>query len=141
MPEGNEAPPCGSERRLHGTRSEGQALPNLERRRIRLPQLPRSHRGEVRRRSVLRALQAGPRSALRHPRRRATHSHQGLNMEKTIRMALERETKGAIRYQETNARGDIATLEESLIGTLYIRKSALPPREVPTTLDVTVRTA
>jgi len=41
-----------------------------------------------------------------------------------VSMVLERETKGAVRYQEVDAAGNPMT-EDYKIGTLYIRKSAL----------------
>lgn len=61
-------------------------------------------------------------------------------MEKTVRFTLERETKGAIRYQEVTEAGDVATVDQQLIGTLYLRKSGVG-REVPASVEVTVRTA
>jgi hypothetical protein len=37
---------------------------------------------------------------------------------------LEKETKGALRYQEVDEKGDIIEQAWSKIGTLYVRKSA-----------------
>jgi hypothetical protein len=54
-------------------------------------------------------------------------------------MDLERETKGAVRFYEVNSNGRVATLEESLLGTIYLRKSALGG-EVPASIEVTVKT-
>lgn len=52
--------------------------------------------------------------------------------------ALERETKGAVRFQETDANGAPITIENGAsIGTLYVRKTALN-RAVPRKLYVEV---
>lgn len=48
---------------------------------------------------------------------------------------LERETKGAVRYQEDAAQG----FEK--IGTLYIRKTTFGKPEYPKVLHVTIETA
>lgn len=56
----------------------------------------------------------------------------------TIQFTFERETKGAVRYQEVVPSG---TLDEPQIGTLYLRKSGLRRAGftgIPTVLDVTV---
>jgi hypothetical protein len=53
---------------------------------------------------------------------------------------LERETKGAGRYNEIDATG--ATLKPfdaaAMIGTLYIRKNAFRGRRLPSRLEVSV---
>ena len=54
---------------------------------------------------------------------------------KTIYMKLEKETKGAVRYQEVDSKGE--KLSNYAIGTLYIRKSALTT-PYPTSLTVTI---
>lgn len=57
-----------------------------------------------------------------------------------IKFALERETKGAVRFQEVDGKGaalDIA--DGAQIGTLYVRKSALPGGVIPKSLDVEVK--
>lgn len=46
-----------------------------------------------------------------------------MNMQKVI-MALRNETKGAVRYQEIDSNGK-PVLTNYILGTLYIRKSAL----------------
>ena len=43
-----------------------------------------------------------------------------------VTMLLDRETKGALRYQEVDSSGAALELVNSVIGTLYLRKSALP---------------
>lgn len=44
----------------------------------------------------------------------------------TARFVFERETKGAVRFQETDATtGRPLDMQEAAIGTLYIRKTAL----------------
>jgi hypothetical protein len=52
---------------------------------------------------------------------------------------LDRETKGAVRYQEVDAHGNPETVYHA-IGTLYVRKTAFPkgtavPAEVTVTVD------
>jgi hypothetical protein len=44
----------------------------------------------------------------------------------TICFAIEKETKGAVRYQEVEADGKPAFAPK--VGTLYLRKTALPGR-------------
>jgi hypothetical protein len=56
-------------------------------------------------------------------------------MARTIHFRVEKETKGAVRYQEVNEDG--SDVFNAAIGTLYIRKSALPGK-VLDTLTVTV---
>ena len=51
---------------------------------------------------------------------------------------FERETKGAVVFQETNADGDVIDAAAgATVGTLYIRKSKLP-NGIPQTLAVTI---
>ena len=57
-------------------------------------------------------------------------------MQTTLKFTLEKETKGAIRYQEVGDDGAPAFAPQ--VGTLYIRKSALPGGKVPKTLTVTI---
>ena len=49
-----------------------------------------------------------------------------------LRFAFEKETKGAVRFQEVGEDGKPAFAPS--IGTLYIRKSALPDGKIPQTL-------
>ena len=58
-------------------------------------------------------------------------------MKEVIYMVLERETKGAVRYQEVDSDGKVKTIEDYTIGTLYVRKSALEGK-VPQKLTLTV---
>ena len=51
-------------------------------------------------------------------------------------MTLERETKGAVRYQEVRD-GTPVDIHDAVIGTLYIRKAALTG-PVPKYIRVTV---
>jgi hypothetical protein len=61
-------------------------------------------------------------------------------MERTVRLKLEKETKGALRYMEVDPHGNVEVdLADALIGTLYVRKSAMLG-ETPTVIDVTVKT-
>ena len=57
-------------------------------------------------------------------------------MDVTLHFAVEKETKGAVRYKEVNADG--TDVFDAKIGTLYVRKSAMPGRVVDK-LEVTVR--
>lgn len=45
-------------------------------------------------------------------------------MNSTLRFTIEKETKGAVRYKEVDESGNDAFAPE--IGTLYVRKSAMP---------------
>jgi hypothetical protein len=59
-----------------------------------------------------------------------------------VNMILDRETKGALRYQEVNGEG--AALEigaGAKIGTLYIRKDAFKAGTAPKAVAVTVLSA
>jgi hypothetical protein len=53
-----------------------------------------------------------------------------------LRFAFEKETKGAVRFQEVGEDGKPAFAPS--IGTLYIRKSALPDGKIPQTLTVII---
>jgi hypothetical protein len=54
-------------------------------------------------------------------------------MQLKLKMTLEKETKGAVRYAEDKP----ASGAEPAIGTLYIRKSALGGK-IPQTIEVMV---
>jgi hypothetical protein len=55
-----------------------------------------------------------------------------------VTMTLEKETPGAIRYQEVDAKGGVVTMAEGAkIGTLYMRKVAFG-KAVPKSISVTV---
>jgi hypothetical protein len=41
-----------------------------------------------------------------------------------MRFKLEKETKGALRYQEVDEKGEVIERAWAKIGTLYVRKSA-----------------
>ena len=53
-----------------------------------------------------------------------------------LRFSFEKETKGAVRFQEVGEDGKPAFAPS--IGTLYIRKLALPDGKIPQTLTVTI---
>jgi hypothetical protein len=58
-----------------------------------------------------------------------------------VRFKLEKETKGALRYQEVDDKGEVVEQAWAKIGTLYIRKSAFERgAEFPRSLRVTVET-
>ena len=58
-----------------------------------------------------------------------------------VRFELEKETKGALRYQEIDEKGEAIEQALAKIGTLYMRKSAFEQGAAfPQTLRVTVET-
>lgn len=56
-----------------------------------------------------------------------------------LKFEFEKETKGAVRYQEIGDDGTPAFAPQ--VGTLYVRKSALPGGKIPKTLIVTIESA
>jgi hypothetical protein len=60
----------------------------------------------------------------------------GGSHEYQAQFAFEKETKGAVRYQEVGEDGAPAFAPQ--VGTLYIRKSAMPGGKIPKTLIVTI---
>ncbi len=59
----------------------------------------------------------------------------------TITFAFEKETKGAVRYQEIDAKGFALSIADGAkIGSLYVRKSALNGT-MPMKLNVTIQAA
>jgi hypothetical protein len=54
----------------------------------------------------------------------------------TIKFKFEKETKGAVRYQEVGDNGEPAFSPS--VGSLYVRKSALPGGKIPQDLHVTI---
>jgi hypothetical protein len=60
-------------------------------------------------------------------------------MNLTIAFKFEKETKGAVRYQEVGPDREPAFAPS--IGTLYVRKSAMPGGKIPQILSVTVAEA
>lgn len=57
-------------------------------------------------------------------------------MNSTLKFAVEKETKGAVRYQEVGDDGQPAFAPQ--VGTLYVRKSAMPNGKIPKILSVTI---
>ena len=57
-------------------------------------------------------------------------------MNTKLRFTVEKETKGAVRYQEIGDDGAPAFAPQ--VGTLYVRKSAMPGGNIPKTLIVTI---
>ena len=57
-------------------------------------------------------------------------------MKSTLKFAFEKETKGAVRYQEVGDDGTPAFAPQ--VGTLYVRKSAMPGGKIPKMLIVTI---
>lgn len=60
-------------------------------------------------------------------------------MEKELEFKLERETKGAVRYFEVDDEGRrIDNIQDAVIGTVYIRKSALDGK-VPQSIKLVLK--
>lgn len=60
-------------------------------------------------------------------------------MEKELEFKFERETKGAVRYFEVDDEGrKIDNIQDAVIGTIYIRKSALDGK-VPDKIKLLLR--
>lgn len=57
-------------------------------------------------------------------------------MERKLSFRIEKETKGALQYKEYTAEGQQADAAQMMIGTLYVRKSAVDGK--PGVLHVTV---
>jgi len=58
-----------------------------------------------------------------------------------VRFKLEKETKGALRYQEVDEKGEVIEQVWTKIGTLYVRKNAFERGAAfPQFLRVTVET-
>ena len=63
-------------------------------------------------------------------------------MKMEVRFKLEKETKGATRYEEVDVKGEPIEQAWAKIGSLYIRKSAFERGATyPQTLRVTVETS
>ena len=58
-------------------------------------------------------------------------------MQIEVRMKLERTTKGAVRYQEVDAKDNPVGAGEFKVGTMYVRKHALP-KEPPENIVVII---
>ena len=56
----------------------------------------------------------------------------------TAKFVLERETKGAVRYQEVDASGNPLEMTAAKIGTLYIRKITFGNAEIPKSITLTI---
>jgi hypothetical protein len=56
-------------------------------------------------------------------------------MKATLKFAFEKETKGAVRYQEVGDDGAPAFAPQ--VGSLYVRKTAMPGGKIPKILVVT----
>jgi hypothetical protein len=63
-------------------------------------------------------------------------THQEALMNTKLKFTFEKETKGAVRYQEVGEDGAPAFAPQ--VGTLYVRKSAMPGGKIPKTLIVTI---
>lgn len=58
-------------------------------------------------------------------------------MQHTLNFRIERETKGAVRYYEVDENGNALDQTQYVVGSLYIRKTALKGA-VPQELTVTI---
>jgi hypothetical protein len=54
-----------------------------------------------------------------------------------LKFAFEKETKGAVLYQEVGDDGTPAFAPQ--VGSLYVRKSAMPGGKIPKVLTVTIK--
>ena len=68
----------------------------------------------------------------------ATVSELPVSNRKVCKFQFERETSGAVRFQEIDAKGEVVELAFATIGTLYLRKTALGRGVVPKAVTVTV---
>jgi len=60
----------------------------------------------------------------------------------TMKFNLEKETKGALRYQQVDDTGLAKTIEAGAeVGTLYLRKSAFNGADFPRSIKVTIEAA
>ena len=60
-------------------------------------------------------------------------------MKAEINFEKERETKGAVRYQELDKSGAPAAIGDgAIIGTIYIRKAAFRDGEFPPAIQITL---
>ena len=57
-------------------------------------------------------------------------------MNVTLNFVVEKETKGAVRFKEVDDTG--ADAFAPAVGTLYVRKSAMPGGKIPQKLTVTI---
>ena len=54
-----------------------------------------------------------------------------------LNFRIEKETKGAVQYKECNSNGSVKAISDgAVIGTLYVRKAALPASGIPPVLSV-----
>jgi hypothetical protein len=100
----------------------------------------RLHRGTYKGEVDPHVLEASISEARREADRRTIAPQAGLHMPVIeARFKLEKETEGALRYQEVDEKGEAIEQAWAKIGTLYVRKSAFEPGAVfPQTLRVTV---
>ena len=69
----------------------------------------------------------------------AKSTTQGAIKAVNVNMILDRETKGALRYQEVNGEGIALEIGAGAkVGTLYIRKDAFPAGVAPKGVAVTI---
>lgn len=58
----------------------------------------------------------------------------------TVKLNLEKETKGAVRYHEINADGEFITdFRAGAVGTLYIRKDVFSDENYPKQIELSIR--
>lgn len=57
-----------------------------------------------------------------------------------VRAKRVRETPNTLRFQEINDRGQLLDLSDSLIGTIYIKKSNFPSGQWPNIIQISVVT-
>lgn len=65
----------------------------------------------------------------------AARSNQAIQIE----FVFERETKGAVRYQQVDASGSPINGDDALVGTMYVRKAKLPEGKVPKRWEIELK--
>ncbi len=73
---------------------------------------------------------------LRETLNNATSLKGGLDMFE-IKMKLDKRTKGALRYREVDEEGNVLSMQDAKIGTLYVRKGAFHSEPESLTVSVT----
>ncbi len=58
-----------------------------------------------------------------------------------VMMVQEKQTHGAIKYAEVGADGNVLKMQNSSIGTLYLRKTAFADGAFPITITVQVESS
>lgn len=60
------------------------------------------------------------------------------SMQRTVHLMLDKTTKGALRFAEVTEGGERVEQADSVVGTIYLRKSVLAGAETPQRITVTI---